>query len=269
MRTSIHQYWLLSNPVHTASFFYLRNDRTAEHVISDLELAILSVASLETVFGQLACKTMTTDWVAPNIDIRPVDGYFQWRGKHAYLTQSQLKRSNELYTIPFELKMYSVVSIQLQYHFILSDLTVLIRNEDSILVDPTRYGTNQYNLDDIKVYLSPGQYQIVISQTLPWPNTLLALPCTEFDLRITISNTSSVADRTDCTAYSTFPWDFNSDSGGSVPFGGPLRLGILNLFYDRFLLNSDSTQLASRLRIAPPSSLSTSLKTAGKESRLR
>jgi len=162
-----------------------------------------------------------------------------------------------MYTLPFTVAKESVISVQLGYDFLLADMSFSIAPASSSSLIPTRYGLNHYNQDDLTAFLDEGSYNLVISGSLPWNLTMtgITLPCVEFDLRISISLLGSHADRVDCTSYGLLPWDLNSDLGGSAPYGGPIRFGSLNMWYDRFLLNSNRRQLRMKFRLTQPSTL--------------
>ena len=45
----------------------------------------------------------------------------------------------------------------------------------------------------------------------------------------------------DCLDYDLFPYDLDTPTGGSVPFGGPIRGGSVHISGDNFLLLKQST----------------------------
>eukprot|EP01124_Arcella_intermedia_P032932 TRINITY_DN7777_c0_g2_i1.p1 TRINITY_DN7777_c0_g2~~TRINITY_DN7777_c0_g2_i1.p1 ORF type:complete len:3439 (+),score=468.43 TRINITY_DN7777_c0_g2_i1:104-10318(+) len=234
--------------------FYLRDGKTSGQVSSDLEMTVFPLDTLASaITANIKCPT--SEWVPPTISIPP-NGFYQFRDKHAFLSERQLKLWDHIYVIPFVLKIDSSVSVLVQYDFVLSDLLILIRNNNTYLVDPTRYGTNSYNMDDLKVFLPKGAYELVISQTNPWSvprNTteLPRLPCVEFDIQIIIADTKSRV--RPCTDFLQFPWDFNTEYGGSQNIGGPIRDHAISMFYDSFLLPSHLSSLSGRVRVDTPS----------------
>lgn len=193
-------------------------------------------------------------WVPDDITVRSTDGYYHYREKHARLDARQVAITGDLYNMPFEVQEDSIVSVQVYYEFLWGDLHLSLTNKAKTVV---HQGYNDFNSNDLQALIAPGSYVLTINNPLGWPSSLdYKLPCSEFFIRISISAADSIADRVDCSAFSIFPWDLMTPSGGSEDFGGPMANGQLRMWSDKFLMNGDGSELASTLSLTQPSVVS-------------
>lgn len=221
--------------------------------LANIHLSIQPYEDVQSDVSRL-CTAPKPKWNPETITVRSTDGYYHYREMNARLDSHQVTVTGDLYSLPLEVERDSIVSIQVYYEFLWGDLHLTLAKKDGT---PTHHGNNDFNSNDLQAFVTPGEYQILISQPLGWPSTIdYHLPCSEFFIRISISGASSRADRVDCSAYEIFPWDLMREDGGSKDFGGPMQDGRLHLWSDKFLMNGDGTELESSFLIAQPSLVS-------------
>eukprot|EP01127_Copromyxa_protea_P016033 TRINITY_DN4703_c0_g1_i2.p1 TRINITY_DN4703_c0_g1~~TRINITY_DN4703_c0_g1_i2.p1 ORF type:complete len:1729 (-),score=452.37 TRINITY_DN4703_c0_g1_i2:64-5250(-) len=221
--------------------------------LANIHLSIQPYETMKTEVSQL-CSASKARWVPDEVSIRETDGYYHYREPNARLDSRQVTITGDLYTIPFEVEEDSIISVQVYYEFLWGDLRLSVTNKAKTEV---HRGNNDFNSNDLQAFLTPGEYQLIINQPLGWPADIdYRLPCSEFFIRFSISAADSGADRVDCSAYATFPWDLMSPSGGSADFGGPMQFGRLDLWSNKFLMNGDGTELVSAFSLSEPSLIS-------------
>eukprot|EP01125_Pyxidicula_operculata_P010689 TRINITY_DN351_c0_g3_i1.p1 TRINITY_DN351_c0_g3~~TRINITY_DN351_c0_g3_i1.p1 ORF type:complete len:3455 (-),score=945.65 TRINITY_DN351_c0_g3_i1:93-9641(-) len=221
-----------------------------EYITSDFELAILDVVSADGLLND--CKNYPA-YVPEHIDIRPTDGFYQFRTKTGVVPQKDIRSgTNPLFVLPFTTLMDSIVNVQIQYDFILSPFDIVIKEVSGTKNVANHLSTLEYNTNDLNIFINPGSYNLYIYQVDPWKSTEIDMQCSMFDLRITIGKSGS--DRIDCTSYDVFPWDLNSKDGGSEEFGGPMVQGTLNIWGDKFLMSAGS-KMSTKFHITQNSAL--------------
>eukprot|EP01125_Pyxidicula_operculata_P010688 TRINITY_DN351_c0_g2_i3.p1 TRINITY_DN351_c0_g2~~TRINITY_DN351_c0_g2_i3.p1 ORF type:complete len:2844 (-),score=811.49 TRINITY_DN351_c0_g2_i3:165-8696(-) len=234
-------------------YFIMTEDRWSEYLTSDVEFAIMPVEKVNSIISTMGCRT-NSPWIdQPQIVPRPSDSYYQYKSSGAFLSSS-LVSNTEVFKYDFVVTTESLVAVELRYNFLFTHLSAKVVQKiiSPFFVDVPRYGSQEYNMNDLNVIINPGAYQLVIYQQKPWNATDVVIPCADIDLRITIAKADANADRVDCSSLAVFPWDLNSNTGGSVQYGGPLRYNVLNMFHDKFLLNSASKSLKSKFHVTDP-----------------
>lgn len=179
-----------------------------------------------------------TDSRIPPIAPNP-QGLYIYNDPNLSVTMATLQSRPVLQTLSFVLTVPSLVYIQAQYQFLITPLQLNITGYSSTYDYVSIVGINYRNLNSINDLLPAGTYTLSISQ----PNEVIfpygtQFPhCGPYGLKIFIRNAHGDSTHVDCSVYSVVPWNLDTASGGSVPYGGPIdRSGSIHMAGENFIM---------------------------------
>jgi len=221
-------------------------------ILANIHISVTPFDAFQTNLAKV-CAHSASAWVPPTITVRATDGYYHYREMHARLTTAQATTKGTMFSIPFEVEKDTIFSAQIYSELLVGGYQLQLTGDSH----GVHNGINDFNSNDLQAFIAPGSYQLLIVNPVAWPaGASYTPPCSEFQIRISISAADSTTDRVDCSSSDIFPWDFMTPTGGSQPYGGPVDDGLLHLWSDRFLMNGDGTELVSTFSISTPSIVS-------------
>jgi len=226
----------------------MNSDPSAPAIDVDLEIAISPVNALQNALRNMVppLPAHCQDSPIPSVQINPSSGTYLYRNDTLLISTDTLSHGtlvSNLSTI--RIGRPSVFYARVGFHFLLTDLQLSLSgllNETGRHVE--LFGLNGRNLYELSQPVMPGDYSLALTQTVPFGSLISTFPfCARYSLHLSIEPETNNSARVDCSGYDVVPWDLNSPSGGSVPYGGPIRRGYLHLAGDHFLMPRSSSQV--------------------------
>lgn len=183
------------------------------------------------------CPTSTT---IPQIIPNPT-GYFKFYSDEMYISDSDQRSSKTVVSArSFVLNTTSNVFMQVQSQFMLFDAEIHIngtRASNGELIEV--WSKRRTNMNEIDVALPAGSYIVEVVQPVVADGSFLIPPtpyCVPWAFKIQIQDLNG-AEHSDCAVFDSLPWNLNSRTGGSVPYGGPIdKSGSIHFMSHRFLI---------------------------------
>jgi len=183
-------------------------------VILNTEIAI---APLETLQKDIASwpRTCTVSKL-DDIQLNP-QGYYQ-ESRTLTGVADVSSNSNILQQVKFTLEQETLLFVSIGYNFLLYDIDLVLQNDAATV---KVFGTTRRNSEDLDVLLKAGTYTLTL--TYQASNTFSSLGKFCFDYTYDIQIQPSTGTHSNCLQNDLVPWDLNTPSGGSAPFGGPVN----------------------------------------------
>lgn len=192
-----------------------------------VQLAISPVDSLNSDIAKNPNSATCSLSAFDNV-LTDATGYFHDGFLYGTIPYSSLSSSNNVIaTIPFNLDRYSLVYLQVGAQFLLDELDVRILAPNGTML---LHGRIRKNVNEIHEALQAGTYRAIIS--MPYSeNNIVPSHCGSFSYALVIKDGGSPGTIIDCSTLNQLPWQLDSVSGGSSPYGGPIAAnGTLHLF---------------------------------------
>lgn len=212
----------------------------ADELVTGVEIAIEPIAHLQAELGaggRALCEPAPV--AIPDLVRVSASGYYHWSDDWIALPSPYSLATVK--QLSFLLDRKSVVYASVGYSAPLGALAIRLEpyyNASGSLF----YSSVGLNMQSLHAVVPPGPTRLTLYQPSLFPASLLAeLPhCDYFSFTLIISDEASSSSLVDCSNYNLLPWDLNDPTGGSVPYGGPITAGYLNIYEPDFLAPADA-----------------------------
>eukprot|EP01116_Phalansterium_solitarium_P020047 TRINITY_DN57_c0_g1_i6.p1 TRINITY_DN57_c0_g1~~TRINITY_DN57_c0_g1_i6.p1 ORF type:complete len:3361 (+),score=947.88 TRINITY_DN57_c0_g1_i6:1118-11200(+) len=258
---------IITAPGNVAStLYYLRFDRprradgsmTTGPVLVNLQVEISSYFKVQNDLSPWAnCPAGVGGAAIDPMNI--INNYYSY-GTTLQVPYSKLQSQAVLQSVPFNLTDSAVIYTRLGFQYLPGAIEIVLTGTaldgTAIAVD----GRDGYNYDEINEVLPAGSYVLSLIQNTNLWGSQYPQQCAISTFRVTIFPLSAES-HVDCTSYKMLPYNLNSPTGGSSPYGGPVdSSGAIHVFGTQFLMPpaiaTSTAQSVIAFNISKPSLIS-------------
>eukprot|EP00026_Physarum_polycephalum_P000008 Phypoly_transcript_00008.p1 GENE.Phypoly_transcript_00008~~Phypoly_transcript_00008.p1 ORF type:complete len:1984 (+),score=285.38 Phypoly_transcript_00008:6000-11951(+) len=194
-------------------------------MVVSVELAIDTLNNINSLISAAPENAACVSTPFSAVETDP-NGYYQDGAESATIDSRALLDTDVFAQIPISLDRYSLVYAQVGSMFIITELELIIISANYTVY---LHGRMRKNINEIHQVLPPGDYTLIITQTLDQSDSGIPEHCGIFSYSIIIKDVLNPGVTVDCSMLNQVPWQLDSRPG-TVPYGGPITNGSLHLY---------------------------------------